>query len=242
MDSLASVKAFIFDFTGTIYDIDSDLEAHRRLAHYLVEKYELDVTPDSLHQTANRLIALYLRSLKKGEYLSGSQIMKGLWRRLCTVFGLPSTQSALEDFIETTKSYHLYYAQSVPGANALLQKLKERGYELALVSQIDEELLQLILEELELNNAFDVVVSAEQVAKARPDPAVIAAAVEELGLEPGKIAMVGDDSVCDVDPAASLGLKTVLFDDELAGAAIEGRAEPDFRIQRLLDLLALTKN
>ena len=229
------MKAFLFDLTGTLYDIDSDLEAHRQVAHWLIARYELDVTPASLHQTANRLIATYVKRLTKGEYLTGRQLMESLWRRLCTVFKLPA--NGLDDFIEKTREFHRRYAREVKGATELLKELKAMGFSLGLVSQIDSELMDVIVKELGFDELMDVICSAEEVGKARPDPAVIAYAVEKLGCSFEETVMVGDDIVCDVTPAKSLGLTTIL----LAPQGTVGAVKADYRIDTLADVSEYAK-
>jgi len=228
------LRALLFDFTGTLYDADSDLEAHRQVAVWLIGRYELDVTPDSLHQTANRLIATYLKTLERGKYVSGTELMKALWRRLSTVFRVPSTPAALQEFIDVTRDLHRQYARPVPGALETLRTLKSDGFRLALVSQIDRDLLDVIVDELAMRDLFDVIASAEDVLEARPSPAVLVSALERLAVEPAAAAMVGDDVVCDVEPARKLGIRTVL----LAPRGTVGAAKADQRVDRIADVVA----
>ena len=235
MTEKRAVKAFLFDLTGTLYDIDSDLEAHRQVAHWLIARYDLDVTPASLHQTANRLIATYVKRLTKGQYLSGRELMESLWRRLCTVFKLPST--GLNEFIDKTREFHRRFAQEVPGATNTLKELKAAGFSLGLVSQIDSELMDVIVDELDFKEYMDVVASAEEVGKARPDPAVISYAVEKMGVKAEETVMVGDDIVSDIEPARKLGLTTIL----LAPQGTVGAVKADHRIDTLEQVLTFAK-
>ena len=235
MTEKPAVKAFLFDLTGTLYDIDSDLEAHRQVAHWLIAKYDLDVTPASLHQTANRLIATYVKRLSKGQYLSGRELMESLWHRLCTVFKVPA--SGLNDFIEKTREFHRRFAQEVKGATTLLKELKGMGFSLGLVSQIDSELMDVIVDELGFREYMDVIASAEEVGKARPSPAVISYAIEAMGVTAAETIMVGDDMVCDIEPARKLGMTTIL----LAPRGTVGAVKADHRIDTLEQVLAIAK-
>jgi epoxide hydrolase-like predicted phosphatase len=60
---------------------------------------------------------------------------------------------------------------------------------------------------------FDAVVISGEVGLRKPDPAIYLLAAESLGLEPAACVFV-DDFAFNLEPAAELGMATVLHDDD----------------------------
>jgi FMN phosphatase YigB (HAD superfamily) len=97
----------------------------------------------------------------------------------------------------------------VAGSLELLDGLSNQGVKLALVSQIDWDLLKVLLPALGIEERFDIVLSASDVGVPRPDPAVVREALKRLGVPAVRSVMIGDDSVADVEPARALGMHSI---------------------------------
>lgn len=82
---------------------------------------------------------------------------------------------------------------------------------LRLVSNFDHPRhVRRVLGETGLGRFFDRVVVSGEVGIEKPDPAILALALEQTGLRPCDVAYVGD-SVVDYEAASSRGLKPVLI-------------------------------
>ncbi len=83
--------------------------------------------------------------------------------------------------------------RAVPGVHALLTELRAAGVRLGLATGSDRPKLAGNLEAIGLpESTFDVVVSAEQVTRKKPDPETFALAIRQLGLPPGRCLVVED--------------------------------------------------
>jgi HAD superfamily hydrolase (TIGR01509 family) len=94
-----------------------------------------------------------------------------------------------------------------PGAVELLRALRGR-LRLALASNTDRLLVEVALPAAGIANVFDVIVTAEDVARPKPAPDLFALACTQLGVPPGK-AIAFEDSETGVRSAKEAGLYVV---------------------------------
>jgi HAD superfamily hydrolase (TIGR01509 family) len=116
----------------------------------------------------------------------------------------------------------------------LLAELKERGFELGVVSNGCGNVENLCTD-FGYAPFLSVIVDSRRVGVAKPDPAIFGYATEKLGLNPGEIMMVGDSFERDIRPAKQIGMKTAWLE------GIEPRECPDpalvdVRLRALADL------
>lgn len=101
--------------------------------------------------------------------------------------------------------------QVYPDAVPALERLRDAGVGLAVVSNWDERLPKL-LEGLGIARRVDAVVYSADVGYEKPDPRIFEAALARLGTPPEEAAHVGDRVKEDVEGAAALGMQAILLD------------------------------
>jgi putative hydrolase of the HAD superfamily len=95
----------------------------------------------------------------------------------------------------------------VPG---VLAALRERGHPLAVVSNWDVSLHD-VLERTDLRRLVDAVVTSAEFGAAKPDPAIFARGLVLAGsVAPGEAVHAGDDLEADVEGARAAGIAPVL--------------------------------
>jgi putative hydrolase of the HAD superfamily len=119
-----------------------------------------------------------------------------------------------------------------PGTAETLTTLRQRGYRLALLSNWDERLRQLV-EGLALSPLFDAMIISCEVGAEKPDRAIFAAAEAALQLPPAAILHIGDSPHHDLGGATGAGWPCLLVDHYRQLDA----AHP--RVSHLAELLAL---
>ena len=97
---------------------------------------------------------------------------------------------------------------AVPGAVALLDAAKAAGWPVAIASGATRADIDLMLGVLDREEAFEVIVTADDVEHSKPDPATYAKAVAALGLEPGQC-MAIEDTAAGLRSAKGAGLHTL---------------------------------
>jgi HAD superfamily hydrolase (TIGR01509 family) len=117
-----------------------------------------------------------------------------------------------------------------------LEALRSQGLSLALVSNIDDDFLEPMLEHLDLRPYFDDWISSELAGSCKPDARIFHYALERASCGPEEAMFVGDSRVHDIQGARGVGLRSVLIsgvshlDDE------SFQAEPDHVIRALSEL------
>jgi len=106
-------------------------------------------------------------------------------------------------------AYRRHLFEPWPGSLELLQRLRDEGLKLALITNGFSETHREKIALLKLEHAFDEIFIADEVGMVKPDPRLFRLAAERLGVAPERCAMVGDRFDRDVRGAASVGMFTV---------------------------------
>ena len=85
-------------------------------------------------------------------------------------------------------------------------------YKIALCSNAPSPFLRDILKKNNLEHLFDEIVISSDVHLAKPDPAIFAFVLRQLGVQSGE-AIFTDDSPQNIAGARSVGIKSFLFSD-----------------------------
>ncbi len=96
----------------------------------------------------------------------------------------------------------------LPGAVELIESIPAR-LPIALCSGALKEDILPILKRLGIENAFSVVVTAEDTKKSKPDPAPYKLALEKLGIKNPASALAIEDTPAGIVSAKSAGLKVL---------------------------------
>jgi pyrophosphatase PpaX len=137
----------------------------------------------------------------------------------------------------TWQADHLDLVRPMPGARDVLVALGSRGIRLAAVTNRSRRSSDASLERAGLLQALEVVVSAEDVARMKPDPEPVLLALGRLGVTAGRCVMVGD-TAADIGAGRAAGLLTIGVTCGFAGDAIRD-ARPDRVIAGLPELLTI---
>jgi FMN phosphatase YigB (HAD superfamily) len=114
-----------------------------------------------------------------------------------------------------------------------------------VVSNIDDEQLEPMLDRLGLRGVIDAATSSEAARSCKPDPGIYRTALAKAGCEPAQVLFVGDSLRHDVEGPAVMGMRSAwLAIDAPAGRGSDaragrGEAHPDFVIEALGEVLGI---
>lgn len=170
-------KALIFDFDGTL--LDSYLYITLNYLH-MFEKFRPDYLP-----RLEELISFSGPTLKSvfGEYFKDY-----------------SYDELYDEFLRYSYSNANKYSSLYPGAKELLVHLHESKVKLALVTSKSRIATTANLEHFEILDCFDVVITANDVERPKPDPSGIIKASKLMNIALKDIIYIGD-SVYDMKAA-----------------------------------------
>ena len=106
-----------------------------------------------------------------------------------------------------------------PDARETLERLRDQGIPLALVTNGDASQQRDKIERFDLASFFEVMVIEGEFGAGKPDEAVYRHALAHLGVEPREASMVGDHLEFDVAGPQRLGLSGIWLDRAGAGLA-----------------------
>ena len=98
--------------------------------------------------------------------------------------------------------------EPLPGLVDFVERGRERGMRVALVTNAPGENVEAILLALELRDLFDVIVLADEVEAVKPDPAPYEAALRTTGVA-AEEALAFEDSVSGISSSVAAGVPTV---------------------------------
>jgi beta-phosphoglucomutase len=97
----------------------------------------------------------------------------------------------------------------LPGALAWFGRLRSRGWRQALASSAPRLNIDAVFEALApLGEYLDLAVSADEVGRGKPDPAVFLEAARRLGLPPGRCIVV-EDAPAGLEGARRAGMRSI---------------------------------
>ena len=120
-------------------------------------------------------------------------------------------------------------------AKHTLNKLKNNGKLLGLVSNVGSKAIYSSIKKLGLNDIFEIVITRDHVIKLKPDPEGLVMAVNSLKIDPDSILFTGD-SYDDLGAAKAANIKSCYLSggqDEINDDSIQ----PDFIINGLKELI-----
>src|SRR5438552_3391146 len=134
-------------------------------------------------------------------------------------FGIPDSQMILRELPgeagdRAVEVYHAYYARhhdavkTFDGIDGMLAELRRRRVPMGVMTGKGRRSASITLQAMGWAKTFAAVVTGEDVARQKPDPAGPLEVARRLGVEPAACAFVGD-SPADVGAGKAAGMITV---------------------------------
>jgi HAD superfamily hydrolase (TIGR01509 family) len=125
---------------------------------------------------------------------------------------------------EIFEERHLPRLRPFKGARDLIQRIRSDDLKALVATSAREEQLTELLKAAHVDDLIEERATASDAKRSKPDPDIVQAAIEESGISPKHLVMIGDTPY-DIEAAAKAGVRTIAFrcggwtDDKLKGAA-----------------------
>lgn len=209
------MKLIIFDFDGTIADTNKDIAL---LTNMLRKKlgYQSKSLDEITSYIGDGVIKLIERSVP--EYHNPAELK--------------------EIFIDLYEKNPVMETKLYPDVKETLSELKNRNYELAILTNKPENIARKILHHFGIISMFSMVVGEDTLPYRKPDPEVVEFILKTLNIRGEETTMVGD-GVNDILVAKN-GAITSIF-AAYGYSAFEKMKElnPDYVIDKFSDLLKI---
>lgn len=117
-------------------------------------------------------------------------------------------QQGLACFLEYNHGHIVDKSRLYPGAREALESLADNGITLAAISNKNEVLSRLILEELGIAPLFEVICGGDSFAEMKPSPLPLLKTLERLTISAAETVMAGD-SINDIQAGRRAGITTI---------------------------------
>lgn len=206
MENIKGIKGIIFDYGGTI-DSRGDHWSEViwdawRAAGATVDKE----TFREAYVFAERELARTRHIMPDFNFLRLMQVKMRIETGHLVEAGLMSADEAARVAPEAARLCYEAARQCVEEARPVLDELYAR-FPMVLVSNFYGN-VEAVLADFDLARYFKAVVESAVVGVRKPDPAIFALGVEQLGLPAQQVLVVGDSLRKDIMPARSLGCAT----------------------------------
>lgn len=207
-------KAVIFDLDGVIVSTD--------MLHYKAWKYMADIYGIPFDQKINHR-------------LRGVSRMASLDIILENTTNIYTKEEKLKMATLKNDYYVKLLSELTPddileGANALLTYLKSKDIMVAIGSSSKNA--GIILKQIGLDLAFDVIADGNHITHSKPDPEVFLKAANMLGIKPEDCAVI-EDAVAGIEAAKRANMYAVAIGDA------KNAKDADLKIDSLLELIEL---
>ena len=207
------IEALIFDFDGTIFDSETpDFHSWQRTYDEHGVELSFDVWASHIGTIGTFDPYDYLEKL----------------------VGYPLNREMVHKQRKAYDNQLLAQQAVLPGVHAYLSEARMLGLKVGIASSSDHHWVDGFLAQLELTQAFDVVVCRDDVDnRPKPDPAVYVAAAKALGVAPQR-ALALEDSANGLAAAKRAGLYCVVVPNQMTHKLDFSGA--DHRLQTLTEM------
>ena len=207
------IRAAYFDAAGTLFDSREPIgRTYARIARDFGVDAPEDAVAASFHQVFRAAEGLAFGPGHPAAELR--RLEREWWRsRVGATF---EALGKFRDFDSYFEALFGYFADPInwevfPEASDTLQRLKDRGLKLGVISNFDYRLYR-ILDGLDLTRYFDSVSISSEVGYAKPRREIFDAALACLDATAGDAIHIGDSEHLDFAAAESAGIAAVLVD------------------------------
>jgi HAD superfamily hydrolase (TIGR01509 family) len=124
---------------------------------------------------------------------------------------------------EIFRKKYLPNLRPLEGSRALVLRVRSEGLKAIVATSAKDEELKGLLEAAEVADLMEEKATASDAKRSKPDPDIVEAAIEESGISPQNLVMIGDTPY-DIEAASKAKVRTIAFrsggwtDETLAGA------------------------
>lgn len=175
---LLEKKLIIFDLDGTLIDSGDDLALALNIT--LRELGRQEFSEATIHQWVGNGAQMLVKRALSGSVNIDETINVELFEK------------ALALFLEHYKKNVCVKTKLYPNVKKTLQTLQNRGYTLAIVTNKPIAFVPKILEVLQIEHHFKLVLGGDSLQEKKPSPAPLLHVCSKLGFTPKESLMVGD--------------------------------------------------
>lgn len=203
-----SIRAVFFDLGETLFQPLDNWVTSGNIAKF-VGTVQVPVGRDEIIMRYRQLREEVTLDFAKRSFYLHKDFVNEAILRLLLHYGLKDVNKAIENFSYSQRDAVIQYLKPQSDCFEVLEVLRERKFKLAIVSNIDDDWLDPLIEMWKLDSYVDFILSSETAQSCKPDTSIFMQASHAVGIAPHQIVFVGDSFVNDVQGAHNVGMHPV---------------------------------
>jgi 2-haloalkanoic acid dehalogenase type II len=227
------IKAVLFDLGSTLVKTWTPEITYRSL----LSSFGIDRSTEAIKEALEMVEKEFAESNFGSEYgrVSYTQYWDRWDAKVLKHLGIPQNKIPANEVL--AKWWKYADCVAYPDAKENLERLRQIGVRVGLVSNAYEEDIEPILSKAGLERRFfDVVVGVNTIKKAKPQPDIFRYALAKLDVKPEETIFVGDHIDNDYRGARAVGIRALLIERENRSKDDTSNLE---RIKNLQEILRL---
>jgi len=205
------MRAVLFDFGGTLYDYGSLQPGEAESRESLVRWSGVNASPAEIARAQAEAMRAVFSTYADREFYLHRDLFRDSVRGMLERLGAPVDEGHLDRYRELQWQGHTQNFQLRNGVIETLVALRARGLHVGMVSNIDEDQLEHLLDLAGVATHFDSILSSESAGSCKPHGEIFEKALARAACAPEEALFVGDSRSADVAGANRAGLVSVLL-------------------------------
>ena len=231
------MKAVFFDFAGTLFDDLALRDAHLRQLRFVAGSAGIEASDAELRAAYRQGMGTAYRAVAARSSYSHRDLFGAAFAATAVTLGGAIDEATADQAVDRQYRATIDEAELRPDCLDSLAALRRASIHVQVVSNIDDEQFQPMLDRLGLRMALDAWTSSDEARSCKPDAAIFHVALAKAGVDPNDALFVGDSIHHDVVGPAALGMQTAWLAPR--PGSDPGDARPDAIINTLGDVLDL---
>ena len=233
------IEAVLFDFAGTLFSDRALREVHLRQLRFVAGAARVDATDEQLRAAYRAGIGAASRALAAQPSYLHRTLFAGAFVEMAAALGSAIDDPVAQEAVDRQYRATIESAVLRPDAAATLGALREFGIHVQVVSNIDDEQFEPMLDRLGLRDLIDAATSSEAAGSCKPDRRIFDVALSKARCQPERALFVGDSPIHDIAGPAAIGMHTAWLAIDAKGRA--GDCVPDHVIHSLAEVLDVAR-
>jgi 2-haloalkanoic acid dehalogenase type II len=235
------MRAVLFDFGGTLFNYEAVAPGERECVVDLARWAGAALKPSEiLRAYRGALKRVFYEYLPRPYYLH-RDLFHDVLQAMARDLGITFTAEQFARYRQVQWQRREQHFTLREGVLETLTALRDRGFHLGIVSNIDDDQLEHMVRLSKIEPYFDSILSSEQAQSCKPDLRIFTEAVRRADCTPHEAFFVGDSLQQDIPGANAMGMHSVLIWDRTDSDPPAKEAVPRSVIQKIPELLDLIR-
>jgi HAD superfamily hydrolase (TIGR01509 family) len=231
------LRAVFFDFAGTLFSSRDLRDSHLAQLRAVADAIGGQASDDELRVAYRHGVGVAHRTIATRPSYLHRELFARSFAGMAEALGGSLDDAACDALVDRQYASTLDAAVLRPDCLETLRSLRERGLRTQLVSNIDDEQLDGLVERLGLAELLDAWTSSESAGSCKPDRRIYQVALDAAGCAADEVLFVGDTVDHDIVGPRAQGMATALLVADARPGAPDGGA--DHVIERLGEVVEL---